>query len=200
MQSFYPARRKSAPEQTVPSRNELDVEASSSALFQGAGASTEDSQALGSDSAVWRAVCLIPAGRVSTYGDLARALGGSWTPQSVGQALKRNPYAPAVPCHRIVRADRSLGGYFGATSTDDPRVQAKVRLLEEEGVIFDQPSTAGQLLVERTSVWHFPREPALKAVRLPGEASGEALQRQAVESLLKPSVGAVSGVSLYPSS
>mmetsp|Transcript_4109 Transcript_4109/g.7520 ORF Transcript_4109/g.7520 Transcript_4109/m.7520 type:complete len:162 (+) Transcript_4109:65-550(+) len=113
---------------------------------------------------VWRAVCLIPRGCVSTYGDVSRALGNGWSPRSVGQALKKNPYAPVVPCHRIVKADRSLGGYFGATSPDNVQVQAKMRLLEEEGVCLECNS-----LVKREHFWHFPSDIDLEAVLLPAD-------------------------------
>lgn len=45
----------------------------------------------------------IPAGKVSTYAALSRALGSS--PRAVGGALRRNPFAPEVPCHRVIGAD-----------------------------------------------------------------------------------------------
>lgn len=45
----------------------------------------------------------IPEGRVSTYAALSKALGSS--PRAVGGALRRNPYAPQVPCHRVISAD-----------------------------------------------------------------------------------------------
>lgn len=45
----------------------------------------------------------IPEGKVSTYAALSKALGSS--PRAVGGALRRNPYAPKVPCHRVISAD-----------------------------------------------------------------------------------------------
>ena len=54
----------------------------------------------------------VPAGETITYGELARRI-GCGSAQAVGQALKRNPFAPDVPCHRVVAADGSLGGYMG---------------------------------------------------------------------------------------
>ena len=54
----------------------------------------------------------IPAGTTITYGELAQRI-GCRSAQAVGQALKRNPFAPEVPCHRVVAANGSLGGYFG---------------------------------------------------------------------------------------
>ncbi len=75
----------------------------------------------------------VPAGRVTTYGEIAAAL-NTRAFQAVGQALRRNPYAPAVPCHRVVAADGSLGGFCGEASGDEPA--RKKRLLLEEGVRF----------------------------------------------------------------
>ncbi|CAL1161173.1 unnamed protein product [Cladocopium goreaui] len=82
----------------------------------------------------------------------------------VGQiiALKKNPYAPTVPCHRVVKADRSLGGYFGATSLEDEKMKTKVQLLESEGVQFQN---AGAVAAE--SFWRFPKDVDLEAVELP---------------------------------
>ncbi|UCF08653.1 MAG: endonuclease V [Thermoplasmata archaeon] len=69
----------------------------------------------------------IPSGRVSTYGALARALGDIRASRAVGRMLNRNPYAPVVPCHRVVMGDGSLGG-FGTG------VPEKIRRLAKEGV------------------------------------------------------------------
>lgn len=52
---------------------------------------------------VYTLLLQIPAGKVSSYASLAKAL--STAPRAVGGALKRNPYAPQVPCHRIICAD-----------------------------------------------------------------------------------------------
>eukprot|EP00929_Paragymnodinium_shiwhaense_P037208 TRINITY_DN19867_c0_g2_i3.p1 TRINITY_DN19867_c0_g2~~TRINITY_DN19867_c0_g2_i3.p1 ORF type:complete len:263 (+),score=23.70 TRINITY_DN19867_c0_g2_i3:75-791(+) len=124
----------------------------------------------GTPDEVWRAVSLVPCGRVVTYGEVARALGGQWDPKAVGQALKQNPHAPHVPCHRVIRADRSLGGYFGGTRPEDPRMMAKVTLLEEEGVLLE----AGDVLrVAGRSLWRYPKKPVvLESIKLPGEDGG----------------------------
>ena len=71
----------------------------------------------------------VPAGRTITYGELARRI-GCRNAQAVGQALKRNPFAPDVPCHRVVAADGSLGGYFG--QREGERIEQKRILLEKE--------------------------------------------------------------------
>lgn len=64
---------------------------------------------------VLRLTSLIPTGYVTTYGALAKAAGGS--PRSVGHVMATNPFAPLVPCHRVVAADMTLGGYGGGLKT-----------------------------------------------------------------------------------
>jgi len=71
----------------------------------------------------------VPQGETVTYGELARRI-GCRSAQAVGQALKRNPFAPEVPCHRVVAADGSLGGYFG--QIDGNMLERKRQLLDAE--------------------------------------------------------------------
>ena len=71
----------------------------------------------------------VPAGKTITYGELAQRI-GCRSAQAVGQALKRNPFAPEVPCHRVVAADGSIGGYFGRREGE--MVERKRKLLDEE--------------------------------------------------------------------
>jgi O-6-methylguanine DNA methyltransferase len=56
----------------------------------------------------------IPKGRVTTYGDMAKALSPPSCARAVGQAMRRNPFAPKVPCHRVVASDLKLGGFKGS--------------------------------------------------------------------------------------
>ncbi len=83
------------------------------------------------EALVYRLVRTIPKGKVSTYGAVAERAGRG-TARSVGTALARNPFAPEVPCHRVVRADGSLGGFNG--ETEGPEMLKKTRLLKAEGV------------------------------------------------------------------
>jgi len=69
----------------------------------------------------------IPRGRVSTYKHIAERVGRPRAYRAVGNALHKNPLAPIIPCHRVVRSDGDLGGYGRG-------VEAKRRLLEEEGI------------------------------------------------------------------
>jgi methylated-DNA-[protein]-cysteine S-methyltransferase len=84
---------------------------------------------------VYDACSLIPKGRVTTYGKLAQAI-DCGSARAVGQALRCNPFAPEVPCHRVIKSDRSLGGFYG--QTDGEEVRRKRKLLESEGVEFDE--------------------------------------------------------------
>lgn len=78
---------------------------------------------------VYIALLEVPAGETITYGELARRI-GCRSAQAVGQALKRNPYAPDVPCHRVIAADGSLGGYNGRR--DGEELERKRQLLNSE--------------------------------------------------------------------
>ncbi len=62
---------------------------------------------------VYRAISRIPRGQTRSYQWVARAIGHPRAARAVGNALNHNPFAPAVPCHRVIRADGSLGGYAG---------------------------------------------------------------------------------------
>ncbi|MFQ6074158.1 MAG: methylated-DNA--[protein]-cysteine S-methyltransferase [Candidatus Bathyarchaeia archaeon] len=64
---------------------------------------------------VLKCVSSIPAGYVTTYGEVAKAMGGS--PRAVGRVMATNPFPPLVPCHRVVRSDFTLGGFgLGGTA------------------------------------------------------------------------------------
>ncbi len=78
---------------------------------------------------VYSIVKKIPKGKVMTYGQIARILNTS--PRAVGQALKRNPFSPKVPCHRVIMSDGSIGGFNGS----NPRnIKKKIRMLRKEGI------------------------------------------------------------------
>ncbi len=68
----------------------------------------------------------IPKGKVATYKDIAQAI-GSRAYRAVGQALHKNPFAPEVPCHRVIASDGTLGGFASG-------LKNKRALLEQEGV------------------------------------------------------------------
>ncbi len=80
------------------------------------------------DERVYSAICEVPRGKVITYKGIGRKL-RTKAYRAIGQALKRNPDAPRVPCHRVVCSDGSLGGYCGKMKS-----RKKVTLLRSEGV------------------------------------------------------------------
>ena len=80
--------------------------------------------------AVWKACAEIPAGQVRTYGWIARRIGKPKAARAVGQALGKNPFAPKIPCHRVVGADGRLTGYSGRGG-----VETKRKLLRREGAL-----------------------------------------------------------------
>jgi methylated-DNA-[protein]-cysteine S-methyltransferase len=69
----------------------------------------------------------VPFGATVSYGDLARRVRRPGAARAVGNALRKNPLAIVVPCHRIIRSDGSLGGYCGRSAVGD-----KQRLLNHE--------------------------------------------------------------------
>lgn len=79
------------------------------------------------------ALCQVPKGKVTTYKYLSKQV-NCGSSQAIGQALKHNPFAPEVPCHRVVRTDRSIGGFSGMTSGS--KIDKKINLLKNEGVSF----------------------------------------------------------------
>ncbi len=74
---------------------------------------------------VYRAVARIPRGETRSYQWVARTIGRPGAVRAVGNALNRNPFAPRVPCHRVIRSDGSLGGFASGPL-------AKQRLLDRE--------------------------------------------------------------------
>jgi methylated-DNA-[protein]-cysteine S-methyltransferase len=75
---------------------------------------------------VWAATARIPRGKVATYGQIAATLKTRGC-RAVGLSLGKNPYAPGVPCHRVVGSDGRLTGYAGG-------LRKKTELLAAEGV------------------------------------------------------------------
>jgi len=83
------------------------------------------------DENVWKLMQRIPKGRVTTYSMIAKKL-NTRAYRAVGNACRKNPYAPRVPCHRVVRTDGTVGGFGGKTS--GKTVEKKIRLLRKENV------------------------------------------------------------------
>lgn len=71
----------------------------------------------------------IPIGKVTTYGDIAKALGNPLASRMIGSIVGKNPNPIKVPCHRVVMSDGQIGGYIYGTAK-------KKELLEKEGITF----------------------------------------------------------------
>ena len=80
---------------------------------------------------VLAALAAIPRGKVMSYGGLAARTGSPGGARAAGQGCGKNPFPVVYPCHRVIRADGSLGGFFGG-------LELKRALLEMEGIRFDK--------------------------------------------------------------
>ncbi|MFH2021320.1 MAG: MGMT family protein [archaeon] len=76
----------------------------------------------------------VPKGRVTTYKELAHASDTN-AYRVIGQLMKNNPYAPTVPCHRVVASDGTIGGFGGEKS--GPSITRKIKMLKDEGIRFN---------------------------------------------------------------
>ena len=78
---------------------------------------------------VWKYLKTIPKGQVKTYKDVAIAIQKPKSARAVANACGKNPYAPKIPCHRVIRSDGGLGGYSGKGG-----IKKKLNLLRSEKV------------------------------------------------------------------
>ncbi len=79
---------------------------------------------------VWNYLKTIRKGTVKTYKQVAIAINRPKSARAAANAVGKNPFAPKIPCHRVIRSDGSLGGYSGKGG-----VKTKKLLLKREGVI-----------------------------------------------------------------
>ena len=78
---------------------------------------------------VWNFLKKIPRGKVKTYSEVAKSIGKPLAVRAVANAVGKNPLAPQIPCHRVIRSDGSLGGYSGKGG-----IKTKRLLLKKEGI------------------------------------------------------------------
>ena len=78
---------------------------------------------------VWNFLRKIPRGKVKTYSEVAKLIGKPLAVRAVANAIGKNPQAPQIPCHRVIRSDGSLGGYSGKGG-----IKTKRLLLKKEGI------------------------------------------------------------------
>ena len=102
---------------------------------------------------VLEVTALIPTGYVASYGAIAKAAGGG--PRAVGNVMARNPFAPFVPCHRVVSSDLTLGGYGGG-------LDVKLDFLVREKRGYTSPQ---QIPVGNRKLQVFPVEFVLKKLK-----------------------------------
>tara|TARA_B100000700_G_scaffold304182_1_gene376551 strand:+ start:531 stop:803 length:273 start_codon:yes stop_codon:yes gene_type:complete len=77
---------------------------------------------------VWKYLLKIPRGKVKTYKQVAKAINRPRSSRAVANACGKNPYAPKVPCHRVIKSDGTLGGYSAPGG-----IKLKKKLLKNEG-------------------------------------------------------------------
>ena len=75
---------------------------------------------------VWKLCKRVPKGKVTTYKEIAKAM-NTKAYRAVGNALNKNPYAPIVPCHRVINSDGRVGGFASGQ-------KKKIALLKKEGI------------------------------------------------------------------
>jgi O-6-methylguanine DNA methyltransferase len=80
--------------------------------------------------AVWKACLRIPAGQTRSYKWIAEQIGKPGAVRAVGSALGKNPFAPVVPCHRVIKSDGTLGGFSAPGG-----LKAKLKLLKKEKAV-----------------------------------------------------------------
>lgn len=76
---------------------------------------------------VYKKLCEVPPGKITTYGELAKAVGLKNGQRAIGRIMNKNPYPGIVPCHRVVKSDGKIGGYaYGE--------KPKTKMLTREGL------------------------------------------------------------------
>jgi methylated-DNA-[protein]-cysteine S-methyltransferase len=83
---------------------------------------------------IYQVLKQVPRGKVTTYAALAKRI-NSKAYRAVGTALSKNPYAPIVPCHRVVRSDGTIGGFMGKKIGST--IIKKKQMLMAEGIVFE---------------------------------------------------------------
>ncbi len=79
------------------------------------------------DEKVYKKLLQVPKGKITTYGELAKAIGLQNGQRAIGKIMNKNPYPVIIPCHRVVSSNGSIGGYaFGQ--------DVKTNMLIKEGI------------------------------------------------------------------
>ena len=79
------------------------------------------------DKKIYKKLLEVPQGKITTYGELAKAVGIKNGQRAVGKIMNKNPFPVIIPCHRVVMSDRKVGGYaYGQ--------KVKIKMLTKEGI------------------------------------------------------------------
>jgi len=79
------------------------------------------------DEKVYKKLLQVPKGKITTYGELAKAVGLQNGQRAIGKIMNKNPYPVIIPCHRVVSSNGTIGGYaFGQ--------DIKINMLTKEGI------------------------------------------------------------------
>ncbi len=82
---------------------------------------------------VWKEIKKIPKGKVTTYKNIAKKIGFPKASRAVANACGKNPYAPLIPCHRVIKSNFTIGGYSGIGG-----IKKKINLLIKEKININQ--------------------------------------------------------------
>ena len=82
---------------------------------------------------VWKEIKKIPKGKVTTYKNIAKKIGFPKASRAVANAFGKNPYAPLIPCHRVIKSDFTIGGY-----SEKGGIRKKIKLLKKEKININQ--------------------------------------------------------------
>ena len=79
------------------------------------------------DKKIYKKLSEVPKGKITTYGELAKAVGMKNGQRAVGRIMNKNPYPVIIPCHRVIKSDGKVGGYaYGE--------EIKLNMLTKEGI------------------------------------------------------------------
>ena len=81
---------------------------------------------------VWKELTKIPYGETRSYKEIAIAIGHPQSARAIANACAKNPYAPIVPCHRVIRSDGNLGGYSAEGGT---KKKKELLIIESQNVL-----------------------------------------------------------------
>ena len=79
------------------------------------------------DEKIYKKLLEVPKGKITTYGELAKAVGLKNGQRAIGKIMNQNPYPVIIPCHRVVKSDGKVGGYAYGQNI-------KIKMLTKEGI------------------------------------------------------------------